>query len=78
MTWELVQAGNRASKTGRYLQWWENKQEQDAVNLCACRTHTTALNRGSSQALVNHLAMECEGAAYVPAICADGLPQPSK
>jgi len=31
MTWALVQAGNRASKTRRYLQWWENKPEQDAV-----------------------------------------------
>ena len=43
MTWELVQAGNRASKTRRYLQWWENKQEQDAVDLCVYRTHMTAL-----------------------------------
>lgn len=31
MTWESVQAGNRASKTRRYLQWWEHKLEQDAV-----------------------------------------------
>ena len=31
MTWGLAQAGNRAGKTGRYLQWWENEPEQDAV-----------------------------------------------
>ena len=31
MTWALVQAGNRASKTRHYLQWWESKPEQDAV-----------------------------------------------
>jgi len=31
MTWGLVQAGNRASKTGRYLQWWENRPEWQAV-----------------------------------------------
>ena len=29
-----VEAGNRASKTRRYLQWWENKSEQNAVSLC--------------------------------------------
>jgi hypothetical protein len=32
MTWGLAQAGNRASKTKRYLQWWENKPEQNAVD----------------------------------------------
>ena len=31
MTWELAQAGNRASKTRHYLQWWVNKSEQDAA-----------------------------------------------
>ena len=31
MTWGLAQAGDRASKTRCYLQWRENKPEQDAV-----------------------------------------------
>ena len=28
MPWVQVQAGNRASKTRRYLQWWDNQLEQ--------------------------------------------------
>ena len=32
MTWETAQAGNRASKTGRYLQWWESVAEQGVVS----------------------------------------------
>ena len=31
MTWGLAQAGNRAGRTGRYLQWWENEPEWNAV-----------------------------------------------
>jgi hypothetical protein len=39
----LAQAGNRASKTGRYLQWWENKSEWCAMT-SVVRNHTTPLN----------------------------------
>ena len=28
---ELAQAGNRAGKTGRYLQWWDSVAEQTAA-----------------------------------------------
>jgi hypothetical protein len=38
----LAQAGNRASKTGRYLQWWENKSEWCAMT-SVVRNHTTPL-----------------------------------
>ena len=31
MTWGLAQAGNRAGRTGRYLQWWESEPEWNAV-----------------------------------------------
>ena len=31
MTWESAQAGNRASKTRRDLQWWDTEPELHAV-----------------------------------------------
>jgi hypothetical protein len=31
MTRESPQAGNRARKTGRYLQWWDTRSECNAV-----------------------------------------------
>ncbi len=34
-TWESAQAGNRASKTRRYLQWWDSKPEQNGSDLWA-------------------------------------------
>ena len=43
MTWELVQAGNRASKTGRCLQWSENKSEQVAVSSDQQNLHNSTL-----------------------------------
>ena len=39
MTRKLAQAGNRASKTGPYLQWWVNKSEQDAVTSALQNLH---------------------------------------
>ena len=30
-TWGLAQAGNRAGKTGLYLQWWDSNAEQQAL-----------------------------------------------
>ena len=30
-TWGLAQAGNRAGKTGLYLQWWDCGAEQQAL-----------------------------------------------
>ena len=42
MTRGLAQAGNRASKTGRYLQWWENKSEWRATSSAARNSHNSA------------------------------------
>ena len=39
MTRGPVQAGNRASKTGRYLQWWDHGPECDAVISAECKVH---------------------------------------
>jgi len=39
MSWGLAQAGDRAGKTGRYLQWWENKPEWVAVTSGAGSWH---------------------------------------
>ena len=39
MTWGPAQAGNRASKTGRYLQWWDNEPEYNAVISAGCKVH---------------------------------------
>jgi hypothetical protein len=41
MTWGLAQAGNRASKTGRYLQWWENKPEWRAMTSDVCNSRNS-------------------------------------
>ena len=42
MTRETAQAGNRASKTGHYLQWWVNKSEQDAAISALQNLHHSA------------------------------------
>ena len=42
MTWGLAQAGNRASKTGRYLQWWENRPEWDAMTSAVRNSRNSA------------------------------------
>ena len=34
-----VQAGNRTSKTGHYLQWWDNELECHAVTSTECKAH---------------------------------------
>ena len=39
MTWGLAQAGNRAGRTGRYLQWWEREPEWDAVTSALQNPH---------------------------------------
>ena len=41
MTWVSAWAGNRASKTGRYLQWWETTPEWHAVSPLLRGTGTT-------------------------------------
>jgi len=41
MNWGTAQAGNRASKTSRYLQWWENNPEQDAVSSALQNLHNS-------------------------------------
>ena len=43
MTWEQAQAGNRASQTVRYLQWWENRSEWDAVTSAMDKWHNSTL-----------------------------------
>ena len=48
MTWGLAQAGNRAGRTGRYLQWWESEPEWNAV--------TSALQNPYDAASFLHLA----------------------
>ena len=39
MIWALAQAGNRASKTGHYLQWWDTGSEWHAVTSSAQKVH---------------------------------------
>ena len=39
MTRGPVQAGNRASKTGRYLQWWDTGPECTAVTPGVCKVY---------------------------------------
>ena len=39
MTWGQAQAGNRASKTRPYLQWWVNNSEQDAATSALQNLH---------------------------------------
>ena len=36
MIWVLAQAGNRAGRTGHYLQWWDCGPEWDAVTSILC------------------------------------------
>ena len=42
MTWGLAQAGNRAGRTGRYLQWWEHGPEWNAVTPGLQNPHDSA------------------------------------
>ena len=42
MTWGLAQAGNRAGRTGRYLQWWEHGPEWNAVTPGLQNLHDSA------------------------------------
>ena len=42
MTWVLAQAGNRASKTRPYLQWWVNESEQDVRSSALQNLHYSA------------------------------------
>ena len=39
MTWGQAQAGNRASKTGRCLQWWDSVAERIAVASVQQKVH---------------------------------------
>ena len=43
MTWGLAQAGNRASKTRRYLQWWDSEPEQDVMTSVLQNVHNSTL-----------------------------------
>jgi len=45
MTRASAQAGNRASKTGRYLQWWDTGPEWNAVTSAVCKVHHSTLIR---------------------------------
>ena len=63
MTWVLAQAGNRASKTRPYLQWWVNESEQDVRSSALQNLHYSAsliylllialLGRGSLESCVS-------------------------
>ena len=43
-SWGSAQAGNRASKTGRYLQWWDSVAEQSAVASAEQNLHHSTLS----------------------------------
>ena len=43
MTRGPAQAGNRASRTGRYLQWWDTGPECNAVTPAVCKVHDSTL-----------------------------------
>ena len=50
MIWVSAQAGNRAGKTGRYLQWWDTRPECNAVTSTECKVHnSTFFSRHSRQ-----------------------------
>jgi len=42
-TWGTAEAGNRASKTGRYLEWWDNGPECLAMTSGECKVHHNTL-----------------------------------
>ena len=44
-TWGTAEAGNRAGKTGRYLQWWDNGPECLAMTSGVCKVHHNTLLR---------------------------------
>ena len=60
MTWGLAQAGNRASKTGRYLQWWENRPEWDAMTSAVRNSrHSTRFLFLADYSLNSQLGRSC-------------------
>ena len=56
MTWGSAQAGDRASKTRRYLQWRGHKPEQDAVASALQNLHNSACFVGDDP--TNYVHME--------------------
>ena len=61
MTWGLAQAGNRASKTGRYLQWWDSEPEQNVMTSELQNLHNSILFRSLSLILNMGQRMKCKG-----------------
>ena len=49
-TWGTAEAGNRASKTGRYLEWWDNGPECLAMTSGECKVHHNTLFVGLGRA----------------------------
>ena len=49
-TWGTAEAGNRASKTGRYLEWWDNGPECLAMTSGECKVHHNTLFVGWGRA----------------------------
>ena len=47
MTREPAQAGNRASRTEHYLQWWENSPEWNAETSAVDKRHNSSFSFGS-------------------------------
>ena len=47
MTRETAQAGNRASRTEHYLQWWENSPEWNAETSAVDKRHNSSFSFGS-------------------------------
>ena len=61
MTWGLAQAGNRASKTGRYLQWWENRPEWGAMTSAVRNSRNSA--HFIIRILANHFAEQASSSS---------------
>ena len=82
-TWGTAEAGNRAGKTGRYLQWWDNGPECLAMTSGVCKVHhNTLLRRARPLSPASRLGSQRSIAAKKPgsfiAACGRSRPRESR
>jgi len=78
MTREPAQAGDRASRTEHYLQWWENSPEWEAEASAAEKQHNSDLGRVMSPCAPHGSLVDgMLRTAVCPASHVDGLPLPN-
>ena len=77
MTRGSAQAGNRAGKTGRYLQWWDTGPECNAVTSAECKVHNSTflslLSSSLSVCLSVSVSVSVSGAWCVACVLLSGL-----